>query len=215
MNNLISNLHRFNSKERFFLVSEVIGNQDFTPSSKFLNELSTTLNIKIKPPTFSAMDYHLDWLYASLVVSINQDFSMIHSNEDSIIRAQQEDIDFVFAFEEDAITHLVLIEAKGVTGWTNEQLKSKAKRLIEIFGDDGKNWKNVVPHFVITSPNQPKRLDTTFCAKWMLVNNQLPWVKLKTPDNLIAVTRCNDSGNRDKNGRFWKVISRQQNSENA
>ena len=53
------------------------------------------------------------------------------------INETQEDIDLLIAFESDheggAVTHLVLIEAKAYVHWINGQLKSRAKRLRDIF----------------------------------------------------------------------------------
>jgi hypothetical protein len=139
---LIDNLINFNSKERFYLVRQILGNLKFVPDPAFMEELSQVLHLDVpKTIPFSAMDYHLDWLYASLVISEQNDINDKVFNRDNIIKAQQEDLDFILAYG----CHIVLIEAKGVTGWTNKQMKSKADRLREIFGDDALLSKIILP----------------------------------------------------------------------
>ncbi len=55
------------------------------------------------------------------------------------------------------MTHLIMCECKAKTGWNNKQLISKAIRLRNIFGDNGKKYHNVViPYFLI--PRQSKHL---------------------------------------------------------
>ena len=64
---------------------------------------------------------------------------------------------------------MIFLEAKGVTGWSNNQMKSKAKRLLQIFGDEyGSSWKHhVIPHFAIISPFESKKLDCDSWPDWM------------------------------------------------
>jgi predicted ATP-grasp superfamily ATP-dependent carboligase len=64
MQNLIKYLKDFNSKERFFLVGQILGNPSFTLASEFREKLSDLLEIPIPADALSAMDYHIDWLYA-------------------------------------------------------------------------------------------------------------------------------------------------------
>lgn len=62
-----------------------------------------------------------------------------------LMTATQEDIDFLIAFadkDDSSLVHLVMLEAKGVTGWSNSQLARKARRLNAIFGNDGTAWGN-------------------------------------------------------------------------
>jgi len=44
------------------------------------------------------------------------------------------------AYDSGDDTHLILVEAKGVTDWINKQIDSKVGRLVQIFGKDGKMW---------------------------------------------------------------------------
>ncbi|MND75583.1 hypothetical protein D3C80_672090 [compost metagenome] len=70
-NELIKNLKSFNRKERFYLIGQMLGNPDFRMDDKQLNEISKLINVKIPGEYFTAMDYHLDWIYASLFLTQN------------------------------------------------------------------------------------------------------------------------------------------------
>ena len=68
------------------------------------------------------MDYHLDWIHASLFLTLpGNDSQAVHPNSGRVATGTQEDVDLLVAFEEGDITHLLLIEAKAETGWTNKQ----------------------------------------------------------------------------------------------
>jgi hypothetical protein len=208
MQNLIKYLKDFNSKERFFLVGRILGNSNFTLASDFCEELSNLLEIPIPVNAFSAMDYHIDWLYASLMLAKDDDITKVYLNENNLIKAQQEDVDWLIAFQFQREYHLVLIEAKGVTGWTNKQMTSKANRFGEIFGKQGNRWPGVIPHFVIMSSHQPKGLFTGKWPQWMAPNGKIKWLELSIPENLICVYRCNEQGQENKNGQVWTVKKR-------
>ena len=202
---VIENLRSFNSKERFFLIGHALGNLDFTPSETFQKEIENLLNLKLPSQLFAAMDYHIDWLYASLFLAFDSDQSGIYSNSDGVIKGQQEDIDFIIAFVQDTMCHIVLIEAKGVMGWSNKQMDSKAERLGEMFGPDGTRWPEVKPHFVVLSPRQHRHLHVSEWPAWTSTDGQVPWIPLGVPRNLIKVTRCNKDGKADKAGAYWKT----------
>jgi len=208
MSNFISIIREFNSKERFFLAGQILGNEAFTLNPEFRKELQKQLGIPIPADAFSAMDYHIDWLYASLNLARDNDPDKIYPNDDKVIKAQQEDVDWLVAFESAGINHLILIEAKGVTGWTNKQMLSKANRLREIFGEEGDCWPGVAPHFVIMSPGNPQELDMHKWPRWMLPNGEVIWVELSIPETLRRVVRCDEQGHESIDGRFWKVENR-------
>jgi hypothetical protein len=140
MNSLLYYLPQFNTKERFFLLGHVLGNPQFTLGSAFKAELSKGMNLSLPEDLFCAMDFQLDWLYAALQLYSDGGERKVHSNSDGIIKAQQEDIDFLIGYESDGLCHLILLEAKGATGWTNAQMQSKAARFADIFGQDGSRW---------------------------------------------------------------------------
>lgn len=207
MNTLLETLESFNAKERFFLLGEITGNPKLSPTSVYLDKISKVLRLRIGEVEFSAMDYHLDWIYASLERTSNPG-KIIFKNIEKVIRGHQEDVDFVIGYVDGDMTHLVFIEAKAATGWTNKQLKSKVGRLIEIFGLDGKKYPNVTPHFVITSPKLSPRIDLTSWPSWMKVGDAAAWIELKLPENIPSVTRCDDAGVVTHKGEFWKITNR-------
>jgi len=205
---LIDCLRSFNAKERFFLLAQALGNPSFVPSSCFRKELGRVVELEIPQDPLSAMDYHIDWIYAGLQFAADSQKVRIYSNAEGIIRAQQEDVDYLVAFDDGDDTHLILIEAKGVTGWTNKQIDSKIRRLVQIFGNDGTMWAGVIPHFVIMSPRRPSGLTTNAWPEWVAPNGEVPWLELSVPKGLRAVTRCDAHGKRDARGRHWRVITR-------
>jgi hypothetical protein len=138
----------------------------------------------------------------------DNDLKKIYPNEGRVIKAQQEDVDWLIAFEDAGVTHVILIEAKGVTGWTNKQMTSKANRLKDIFGNEGNFWPGVVPHFVIMSPKRTAGLEMKKWPQWMAPNGNVGWIQLEVLEGLQRVVRCNEQGGEDKGGSFWKVENR-------
>lgn len=208
LDNLIENLRSFNAKERFFLVGQVLGNPELRPSFGFLLDLGNRLDLQIPENVFAAMDYHLDWVYASLIISRDMGNARAYLNTKNIVRAQQEDVDFLIAFDAANETHLVFLEAKGVTGWSTKQMNSKIERYRQIFGDDGKAWPYVTPHFAMLSPDEPQRLISSVWLSWMAPNGKVPWMRLSISDKLKRVTRCNQDGRSNRSGAYWTVKSR-------
>jgi hypothetical protein len=203
----IEYLKSFNRKERFHLVGQLLGNSRFNLDPNMFRKILDLLNLDTPTYYFSAMDYHLDWIFASLSLASGQDDGPKEINS-LCINATNEDIDFLLAFVDDlGITHIIMIEAKGDTSFTNKQLQSKANRLNEIFGPSGKKWPNVVPHFLVCSPTQPSRLQTSTLPSFMRnkKDNGLAWFRLYMPANQRKVTRCDASGNTSKNGTHWKI----------
>lgn len=125
MTGIIDNLRMFNRKERFFLIGMALGNPDFKLSEEFRRQIGEVLHLDIPENVFTAMDYHLDWLYASLFLASHGDTGQVYPNADRQIQATQEDIDLLIAYEDGNVCHIVMLEAKGVTGFTRRQLRSK------------------------------------------------------------------------------------------
>lgn len=206
---LLEKLRSFNSKERFFMVGYILGNPDFKPSQTFVKEIENILNLKFPKELFTAMDYHIDWLYASLYLAFYEGQHNIYSNDEKLITGNQEDIDFIIAFVQNNYCHIILIEVKGVMGWTNKQLRSKAMRLGKVFGQEGDKCPGVVPHFLMMSPKKSKNIDVSDWPSWMTLKGEFPWVKLSVPNGLRKVTRCDEYGHANKDGVFWKPEQRQ------
>ena len=201
---LISLLRYFNRKERFFLIGQALGNKNFTLSEEFRSLISKKLNLDIPKDAFAAMDYHLDWIYASLYCSDNGTIDLITDNNFKL-NSNQEDIDFIIAYREDNTYHLLLIEAKAESGWTNKQMASKANKLKSILGETKLFWKNVKVYFLITSPRKPLNLRVDILPTYLQQPIENLWFKLELPEYLIKITRCDEGGNSCKEGSKWKV----------
>jgi hypothetical protein len=174
--------------------------------------LSRELGFDVPADAFVAMDYHLTWLYASVFLAERGDRPeapkhLVVQNEAGIVRGNQEDIDLLVAFDQGQKTHLIIIEAKGVTGWTNKQMQSKAKRLGEIFGwGEASERANIWPHFVLTSPRESRQLSHTGWPGWMIPAGRIPWVELKVPDGLLRVSRSDALGKPNALGGYWTLL---------
>lgn len=201
---LIELLRSFNRKERFFLIGQALGNKNFIISDDFRDEISKKLNLEIPNNAFAAMDYHLDWVYASLYCVEKGTTEFIADNRLGL-NANQEDIDFLIAFKKDNYYHLIMIEAKAESGWTNKQLSSKAEKLKKIFGETSCVWKNVKPYFLITSPRKPRDLKIEVLPAHLRRSMEDIWFELKIPNDLVKITRCNQLGKVDINGMMWRV----------
>ena len=208
MMTLMERLESFNRKERFFLIGDALGNQSFQLSADFRTRLGVAFGIKPPSNSFVAMDYHLDWIHASLFLALpGKDEDAVYPNTDTVATGNQEDVDLLVAFEQGDITHLLLIEAKAATGWTNKQTLSKAKRLKRIFGADGTRYPQVKPHFVLMSPRPPKQLKSRCWPAWMTQNGQPIWFELKMPPGRRRVARCDSGGRPSAEGAFFRVLS--------
>ena len=205
MTDLIEILESFNRKERFFLIAQALGCSNcgepaFSLSDSFRKQLDEIIKPTAIPEepakVFVAMDYHLDWLQAALILAHDgQDEKSKFCNEGKegqIIKGTQEDVDLLVAFKAGETFHLILVEAKAYSGWTNKQLLSKAKRLRTIFGEVGKKWSDVQPYFCVMSPKESEGLKRECLPKWMLYNgDQLQWLPLQLPKNKRrVVSRC-------------------------
>ncbi len=204
---IIEYLKSFNRKERFYLIGQLLGNVEFKLDPSVLEKILDLLELDTPTSYFSAMDYHLDWIYASLELARGHG-NEPRKRESSCIKATQEDVDFLLAFVDDSgNTHIVMIEAKGDTSFNNKQLQSKAKRLKAIFVKNSEKWSNVIPHFLICSPNKPTRINKDNIPSFMLNknNSDFNWFKLDMPSNQKKVTRCHSDGKVSADGKCWKV----------
>lgn len=216
-NNLIDNLKSFNRKERFYLIGQMLGNPEFSMDGKQLDKISKLIEVKIPREYFAAMDYHLDWIYASLYLTKNNTASCVERNfidkngieTDYQISGTQEDVDFLIAFvDHENTTHIVMIEAKGDSYFTNAQLNSKNKRFKAIFGNED-TWPNVKPHFLICSPIKPKKISVEEPAYFIFnKKSEFTWFPLEMGDGKSKVTRCNEYDKACSDGKHWKVENR-------
>ena len=197
MADLVKLLSRFNRKERFFLVGQALGNKEFSLDASFREELGKEIEVKVPRDAFAAMDYHLDWIVASLwAYRKPENLDSLFPNSDQLVKGTQQDVDLLIAFESEGCYHLVFLEAKaydsdGYASWDNDQMRKKSQRLKRIFEEDGEKHPKVKPHFCLMSPRRPRRLETEDWPAWMRRCGDQPyyWLKLKLEPHRLRVTR--------------------------
>ena len=205
MSALIEHLRLFNRKERFILLRHTLGVNMFRLDRGFREGLGGKLGMSVPDDAYVAMDYHLDWLQMALHLAELPAPQELIPNE-RLIGANQQDIDLLVAFDAAASTHIVLVEAKMETGWNNQQLDSKAKRLRRIFGNEP-DTTFAKPHFVLMSPRMPQRVTTDHWPDWMRPGGELLWMELPRPKGLRKVTRCRADRTPSAVGRFLRIGS--------
>lgn len=208
-------LRRFNRKERFILAEWLLAPAPFALGRAPRSELATALGdrgvVDVPEGSFVAIDYHLDWVYAALCIHSGKWSADGGAPEQrpggNQLTANQEDIDAIVAWTaRDGVSHIVLIEAKAYTGWTNKQLQSKADRLSAIFGKTrGDCWPGVRPHFVLAGPKPSKNIDESGWPEWM---RKPATIDLPAPVGpRSAVTRCDEHGRPSAKGDRIKVAA--------
>ena len=208
MSELIEHLRSFNRKERFILLREALDRDAL--GDAFRRRLGDCIGKEVPAGAFVAMDYHLDWLQMALYLARTPDPPPRIPKQDVLgegpadFNANQMDVDLLVAFDEGATTHLVLLEAKMETGWTNRQMCKKAERLRQIFGDPP-DRSLADPCFVLLSPRRPQRLETNDWPGWMTRGGEPVWMKLPRPSGLRKVTRCAPDGRPSADGEFLRI----------
>ena len=195
MPDLIEILESFNRKERFFLIAQALNgcqeNPAFTLSPEFSKELGKKVGVTIPEEpekVFVAMDYHLNWVHASLVLAC-ADEAERHSllNLEGTTDDNQEDVDLLVAFKNtDERYHLIFIEAKaydakGFSAFEKSQLVSKVSRLEKIIRAGEKDRScEVETHFCLVSGYEPQNLKSDDWPKWN--GKPIPWMPLSLPE---------------------------------
>ena len=203
------NLKKFNRKERFYVVRQAT-KSGFELDGEFKKLLEKELKISIpEQNVFMAMDYHFDWIYASLFLcsqttnSNNNKYAL----DPKLITATQQDVDLLIAAPDPTnpmITNLIMVEAKGDTSWTNKQASAKAERLNKIFVS-GSFEQIIRPYYLIWSPNPSEKLEFKSFPVWAKREGKVPHIKLNMDENLVKITRCDEAGKDAIKGKFWKV----------
>ena len=211
MSNLIELLESLNRKERYHLVKQALGGVEL--SECFRKKLGEAICQEIPAGSFVAMDYHLDWLAAALRAhrrgGEDRRFCNPKQPEKRVVRGTQEDIDLLVAFQSDKQYHIVMVEAKGATPWSNRQMRSKAGRLKQIFCGEPGCCSDVMPCLCVISPRRPVRLDTKDWPGWMMRSDgAVNWLPLKFPEETKAVVRCDEGGKPSAEGSHFKIESR-------
>ncbi len=205
-------LEKFNRKERFHLLAWALERPHFELGETFRRtietELKGELRASIPDDAFVAMDYHLNWIYAALVVASHGGVGRTFENplvldDHRMIRGNQEDLDLVVAFGRPESEDVILVEAKGDSGWSKEQLESKAVRLNAIFPQG--RYRGVVAYFVLTSPGpkRPGNIDQAATPPWMRPGGRFRWVPLPWPSERERVFRSRASGHACADGEHW------------
>lgn len=205
MPTLIEYLESFNRKERFFLVGEALGKPTFELSSRFRSRLGAAFDLSIPRDALVAMDYHLDWIYASLVLNAGGDESSVLPNDQGFVTGSPEDVDLLVAYDDGQTVRLVLLEAKAETGWTNKQALSKAERFRQIFGEDGGAFGGVTPSFGLLSPRRPRHLKSERWPTWMTRGGDPVWLPLTVPGGRRRVGRTDGQGKSSRSGSHFRV----------
>lgn len=210
MSSFIDNLDRLNRKERYFLIGMALGNPQFRLDPRFRDKLSDKYGLTIPDTAFVAMDYHLNWIFEAASLSFGTPLrGSMFDNSARVVDGTQEDIDLLVAFEDGSgLHHVIMLEAKGFSSFSNKQFDHKMRRLKAIFGDDGQRWQAVKPHFGLVSNRRPQRLHMDKCPSWLKIDGTIPWFRLHLPDARLVSYRCDEHSNPDQAGAFWTVKSR-------
>ena len=209
MSAVIKHLKLFDRKERFILLSKLLGMETFRLDPGFAESLEQLLNVPVPDDAFVAMDYHLDWLQMALYLAdkgLTPD--PVPNIDKSLFRANQRDVDLLIAFadKDGPKTRLVLVEAKADTSWANHQLLRKTDRLELIFRKNRPGVDLVSPHFVLLSPKKPERINHSMWPHWMKQNGAPLWLELPLPEGFRKVTRCHEDNTVSEKGDYLRVV---------
>lgn len=204
---LVENLRSFDSHERGLLVQWATGSR-FMLGDDVRAAISDTVNREIPNTAFVAMDYTLDWLYAATRWTLDPTAcgqpqpQPLHGE----LLASPEDVDMLVAWEDEEGPHLVMLEAKGFTGWSNAQMASKAKRLAAIFPGGVQDVLDV--HFILLGPAPSKGLNTQGWPDWMNPGRRAHFLAIDDPGLRRAVQRCDEHGTPRRDGTHWRTVER-------
>jgi len=219
MNRIIENLRRLNRKERFHLLQMALaggrpGDDSFRLSDGFRDSLGRGLGLTVPSDAFAAMDYQLDWIYVALYLALRSPESQPTGpfpKPGGWFNHDQEDTDLLVAFEcpdKPGVCHLVLVEAKCETGWTNAQVESKLARLQSIHNALRLTEASPVAfHWTLLSPRRPEGLRPC-CSGWLDWGSDergWHWIEMPVGPHCRAV-RCKPGGEPDKQGECWRLM---------
>jgi len=207
-------LEAFNRKERFFLVAEATGTMHpgkaaFRLSPEFRTRLGQEVGLTIPDDAMGFMDYHLDWLHAAAVLTMEgkgwPTAGLKQPDENRVAGGNQEDVDLLVAYLDGDVVNVVLIEAKAESSWTTKQVSSKVGRLTRIFGAAGNAVPGVVPKVCLMSPRPSRGLGTL--PSWWMKGNEPMWLRLAAPAGRRQVHRSDELGAFASSQNHWAVRS--------
>jgi hypothetical protein len=156
--------------------------------------LGEWFGVRVPDDVFVAMDYHIDWLHMSLWLAQHGEPKGPWQDIDKVASGNQEDIDLLVAFDAPDGPHLIMLEAKLDTGWTNSQLASKAKRLAAAVTAAAMAELQVHPHYGLMSPKESTQIDVTEWPDWMTDNGKPRHRELLMPPGRRQMVRCDNNG---------------------
>ena len=213
-------LSEFNAKERFALIQRVIG-VSVAPHPGFLAETLRRCGIEARADrVFCAMDYHLDWLYAALMKDCmdSEPMPLVADEHGNFpVTGSQQDADFVMCFTSNGadgkpVTHLLLIEAKGVGAWNSRQMARKLRQYRAMRPAFARN-PQIRPRLVLMSSEDPFGKESRQSAEFRSLLSdfkdfgEVAWVELRMSETHM-VTRLRDEGRDDGPYTRWMVTSR-------
>ena len=221
MDAVVRNLKLFNAKERDHLMRfAYLGDAGpYDGSSTFLSpafqaalaEHLQDMGIGSSAEcVFAGMDYHLDWLFAALLLARTHpewrgepgskpapvSMAAIGDTDIPSLTGSQEDIDLLVVYRYgDGKLAMIFIEAKGIKPFEGEQLARKLVRIDRILDESGVlgGEEELVVRLLLASPEMPS--EATSCREYAK--------KLLTPgtkgrDALLAALDNNRSGIGDR-----------------
>lgn len=235
MDDLIDLLGSFNRKERFILLTQVTaGDRALTVSTQFRERLNALLHAEVQVPDLEqvehviAMDFHLNWLAAALQLALDgkgvgedleqMEFSSKLSGAGLLpprrtFERNQEDIDLLLCWKDEAGHKLVLLEAKAHSPFSIKQIASKSARLATLFGAEGERYAGRNVHVAIVlaglrEPHQPQ-----FRTAWRELatretnvgDKRRRFVLLDTTRLVHVVGEHDETGKPKTKGRHWRV----------
>ncbi|GAB2616906.1 hypothetical protein [Kribbella endophytica] len=190
MGTFVDILRSFDRHERGILLRWVTG-QSFNLDGQLREQLQKLLDRTIPEDAFVATDYVLDWLGAAeKIVTESDGRATAYERADGLVTGSPEDVDLLIAWEDDR-RHLILVEAKGFTGWSNQQMTSKANRLKALFGALDNHQVDL--HFVLVGPTEAKKLAFQDWPAWMRPDDRVHFLQLPMPEKHRVVERGQQS----------------------
>lgn len=220
---LVQYLQMFNRKERYWLLKNALGelHSDLPLSISFRKRLSAVIEQNIPEDAWWAIDFHIDWLFGALVLDRmgssdgeplqNPQSEGMESRGHRLIRGTQEDFDLIVAFDRT----IILIEAKGVTNWGNEQLASKCRRLHEwdqlsekIVSSPNEQMPFDI-FLVLTSPKRSQHLKQLDWPNFVRLDGDIPFFLpldlSAAPEFFYAPERCDLERRPAASGNHWRL----------
>lgn len=207
---LLEWLDALNRKERYYLVNQALGGFGLAP--QFRDAIRNATGVRVPSNAYAWMDYHLDWVWAALQLADHPvtlpikkplppspEFADVADGKASVhINQNQEDIDLLVGFRAEGMTHLLFIEAKGETAWSNPQMRSKVFRLKAILPELP---EDVRPLLVLASPTKPQHLQVPENSPEWIAPSPTEWryMELAAPDGRWKIERP------DEKSIHWSV----------